>query len=233
MIRNIERQLQQMADSKIAEHSKKFFKTGKGQYGENDQFLGIRVPALRKVLSRYPQATAEDAAQLLNSPYHEQRLLAVLLLVRIYQQANEPLQQQVFELYTGNLQRINNWDLVDSSAAQIVGRHLDGDDKQLLYRLAESPVLWERRIAIIATWHYIKCHQFGDTLQISKMLLHDREDLIHKAVGWMLREIGNQDRNAEESFLRGHYQNMPRTMLRYAIEKFPEPLRQDYLKDRI
>lgn len=233
MVRDIETQLQELADPKTAADLKRFFKTGQGQYSEHDRFLGIRVPVLRTLLNRYPQATADDAAQLLDSPYHEQRMLALLLLVKIYQQADAPLQQRVFELYSNNLPHINNWDLVDSSAAQIVGRHLEGSDKRLLHQLAESPVLWERRIAIVATWHDIKQRRYDTTLRISASLLNDPEDLIHKAVGWMLREIGNRDRSTEECFLRRHYRTMPRTMLRYAIEKFPASLRQDYLQGKI
>jgi 3-methyladenine DNA glycosylase AlkD len=160
-------------------------------------------------------------------------LLALLILVRAYLRGDDSIKEKVFDLYLKNTQFINNWDLVDSSAAQIVGAYLWDKDRDVLYRLARSSHWWERRIAIIATFHFIKRCEFSETLKIAEILLADREDLIHKAVGWMLREVGNQDLKIEEGFLRNHYERLPRVMLRYAIEKFPERKRQQYLRGKI
>lgn len=170
------------------------------------------------------------AATLLKSPVHEERLLALFILMHLYKGGQTALKEKIYRLYLENTAYINNWDLVDASAEHIVGHYLLGKDKSPLYLLAVSEDLWERRIAIVATFCYIKQNQFEETLKIAEMLLQDRHDLIHKAVGWMLREVGKRDRAVEEAFLRSHYKTMPRTMLRYAIEKFPEFLRQAYLK---
>ena len=209
------------------------FQNGPGEYGEGDLFRGIRVPVLRKLANKYKQATVSDAEQLLQSPFHEDRLLALLILVQLYRRGDAAQRQAIYKLYLANTKFINNWDLVDSSAAGIVGAFLHERDKTPLTRLAQSVVLWERRIAIIATSYFIKQGQFDETLRIAELLVNDSEDLIHKATGWMLREVGNRDRATEEVFLRRHYRHMPRTMLRYAIEKFPEPERQAYLKGTI
>ncbi len=215
-----------------AEHSQRFFKTGPGEYGAGDVFLGIRVPRQRALVKRYKTATREDALELLQSKYHEARLTALFLLVRLFEKADPTGKTQIYEDYLANVTYINNWDLVDSSALQIVGHYLFDKDRSHLETLAHSKDLWERRIAIIATYYFIRQYEFEDTLQISEIMLHDAEDLIHKAVGWMLREVGNRSRPTEEGFLLKHYQAMPRTMLRYAIEKFPEEHRQNYLKGR-
>ncbi len=209
------------------------FQNEPGEYGEGDLFRGIRVPVLRKLANKYKQATVSDAEQLLQSPFHEDRLLALLILVQLYRRGDAAQRQAIYKLYLANTKFINNWDLVDSSAAGIVGAFLHERDKTPLTRLAQSVVLWERRIAIIATSYFIKQGQFDETLRIAELLVNDSEDLIHKATGWMLREVGNRDRATEEVFLRRHYRHMPRTMLRYAIEKFPEPERQAYLKGTI
>jgi 3-methyladenine DNA glycosylase AlkD len=222
--------LRSSANSIIAEHSQRFFKTGKGEYGEGDKFLGIRVPVLRKHAKQFLDLPLKETTSLLQSQYHEERLCALLILVLKFSKVSDREKQAIYRLYLRNTQFINNWDLVDSSAHQIVGRFLTDSDKQPLYRLAKSSSLWERRIAIIATYHFIKSGQFTDTLKLSKILLLDDHDLMHKAVGWMLREVGNRDRAAEVAFLQVHYPKMPRTMLRYAIEKFPERERQRYLK---
>jgi 3-methyladenine DNA glycosylase AlkD len=213
----------------VAQSSQWFFKTGPGQYGEGDRFLGVRVPELRKFARQFGSLRLPGVASLLRSKYHEERLLALLILVRQYGRGDDDEREPILRFYLDHLRFINNWDLVDLSAAQIVGRHLEHRDRGLLYELARSSKLFERRIAMIATHHYIRNREYGDALAIAELLLHDREDLIHKAAGWMLREIGKRDLEVEEKFLRKHYRDMPRTMLRYAIERLPEPERKRYL----
>lgn len=225
----ISKHLHSLADPANAAHAQRYFKTGKGEYGEGDRFLGIRVPVLRQQLRRYVEVTLPGIQKLLASPWHEERLLALLLLVHRYGKADAVEQEAIYRLYLDNTRHINNWDLVDSSAHKIVGRHLETRDRNILYRLVRSENLWERRIAIIATFHFIALHQFDDTLKLAELLLDDEADLIHKAVGWALREVGKRDIEAEQAFLRTHLKRMPRTMLRYAIEKFPEKMRRRYL----
>jgi 3-methyladenine DNA glycosylase AlkD len=218
----------------------RFFKTGPGQYGAGDRFLGITVPALRILAAEFELADLKTVASLLRSPWHEARALAILILVRQYQRADEGGRAAIHRLYLANTRFINNWDLVDVSAALIVGAHLDdprqgsgkGRSRALLRKLGRSADLWERRIAIVATHHFIRRGRFDETLGIAKLLLGDREDLIHKATGWMLREVGKRDRAVLESFLEIHAPRMPRTALRYAIERFPEPLRRKYLRTK-
>ncbi len=217
-------------DAEIARHSSRFFKTGAGEYGEGDAFLGIRVPTVRRYAKKNSSVSLGVVEQLLQSEYHEERLLSLVLLVEKYKSGSDGLQNEIFHLYLGNTDRINNWDLVDASAPYIPGAHLVNRDRQLLYELAKSDSLWERRIAIMSTYAFVRHNDFGTTLELSALLLNDAEDLIHKAVGWMLREVGNREHEAETLFLRKHYRIMPRTMLRYAIERFPERLRQAYLK---
>ena len=224
--------LRRLANPQIAEHSRRFFKTGPGQYGEGDRFLGIRVPVLREQAKQFMDTPLGEVLRLLQSAYHEERLCALLMLVQKYSQGNAADQKAIYELYLKNTRYINNWDLVDLSAYLIVGQYLADQDRHPLYRLARSKSLWERRIAIIATFHFIKNSQFTDTLKIVALLLADQEDLIHKAAGWMLRELGKRDQAVEKEFLKAHYLQMPRTMLRYAIEKFPENERRLYLKGR-
>jgi 3-methyladenine DNA glycosylase AlkD len=219
-----------LADPEDARSLQRFFKTGPGEYGEGDRFLGIRVPVLRRLAKEAAALPLEDAEELLRSPFHEERLLALLVLVRVYARGDAALRERIHAAYLANTRYVDNWDLVDSSAEQLVGAHLRDGDRSLLDRLAASDSLWERRIAIIATFHFIRRGEFADTLRIAGLLLHDRHDLIHKAVGWMLREVGKRDREAEEAFLREHCRAMPRTMLRYAVERFPEPLRLAYLR---
>ncbi|BFM18380.1 DNA alkylation repair protein [Maricurvus nonylphenolicus] len=231
--KTIKEALRGLANPEIAEHSQRFFKTGKGEYGEGDQFLGIRVPVLRKQVKAFQDTTLTEIQKLLVSPFHEVRLFSLLLLVHKFKKGNDEDKSAIYQMYLNNTQYINNWDLVDSSAYQIVGGYLEGRDRQMLYQLAESDSLWERRIAIIATFQFIRNHDFEDTLKLSGLLLSDQEDLIHKAVGWMLREVGNRDVTVEKAFLKPHYQNIPRTMLRYAIEKFPKEERSNYLKGRV
>jgi len=232
-VEDIQKRLKDLGNRKHAAVGRRFFKTGPGQYGEGDVFIGVRVPVLRKLAKEYSDLTAEDIVILLQSQIHEERLLALLLLVGSFLKGDEDAKTSIYEIYLNNTGYVNNWDLVDSSAEHIVGAYLMNRSKSVLYRLAESENLWERRISIMSTFHFIKRHQFSETLKISKMLLSDRQDLIHKATGWMLREIGKRHLQTEETFLKLHYQKMPRTMLRYAIEKFPEPKRQRYLKGRI
>ena len=225
--------LRRLADPQIAEHSQRFFKTGKGQYGDGDQFLGIRVPVLREQAKKLKDTPLGEVRRLLQSDFHEERLCALLLLVQKFSQGDAADQKSVYELYLKNTRCINNWDLVDLSAYLIVGAYLADKDKHLLYTLARSKNLWERRIAIMSTFHFIKHQQFADTLALAGLLLTDQEDLIHKAVGWMLREVGKRDSAVEKQFLKTRYLRMPRTMLRYAIEKFPESERLEYLKGLI
>jgi 3-methyladenine DNA glycosylase AlkD len=217
-----------MGSSERAQVSQRFFKTGPGEYGEGDVFLGIRVPELRKLVTQYKDASLSTILKLLRSPFHEARLLAVMLLVRTYTKGDEAVKERVYRLYLQNTRFINNWDLVDSSAPYIVGDYLFTRSRKPLYELARSSDLWERRIAIIATQNFIRRGDFTDALKIAKLLLEDQEDLIHKAVGWMLREIGDRHLPSEEEFLKQHHKTMPRTMLRYAIEKFPKAKRERY-----
>ncbi len=199
-------------------------------YGAGDRFLGIRIPPLRALVREYRGVPVDAVAGLLRSEWHEARLFALLLLVDAYRRADAEAREAIYRLYLANTAHINSWDLVDSSAPHIVGAHLEGRDRSVLEELARSEVLWERRIAIIATQHLIRKGDFSTTVRIAEMLVDDRHDLIHKAVGWMLREVGNRDRAAEEAFLIRHQRTMPRTMLRYAIEKFPPELRQRYMQ---
>ena len=225
----LRRDLRAEADPDDAVHLQRFFKTGPGQYGEGDRFLGVRVPVLRRLARDYRALPADDALALLQSRWHEERLLGLLLLVAIYQRGPDADKQAVYDAYLAHTRHINNWDLVDASAEHIVGPHVIPDRLDVLERLARSPDLWERRIAMIATFHGIRQGQFAPALRIATLLLGDRHDLIHKAVGWMLREIGKRDRAVEQAFLQEHLGAMPRTALRYAIEHFPERERQRYL----
>ena len=221
--------LRSLGNSEIAEHSQRFFKTGEGEYGFGDKFLGVRVPIIRKAVRKYRGARLETAEKLLHSEFHEVRLFALILLVSIYSSADEELRKKVFHLYLNNTCYINNWDLVDTSAPQIVGVHLADKDRSLLYELADSDSIWERRIAVLATFHFIRNKDYDDALRLCEILLNDREDLIHKATGWMLREIGKLDKEVETVFLDQHCRGMPRTMLRYAIEKFSKDERYHFL----
>jgi len=227
---DIEQKLRGMANEDKAAVLRGFFKTGPGQYGEGDIFLGITVPQLRTFAKTCHDTPIPDCLALLKSRVHEQRLLALLLLIGAYSEGDGRLQKRIFRLYLDHTRYVNNWDLVDLSAPNIVGNYLSDKPRRILYDLAESESLWERRISIIATLYYIKQSEFSDTLRIARSLIHDEHDLIQKAVGWMLREVGKRDLEAEERFLKRHYANMPRTALRYAIERFPEPKRLKYLK---
>jgi 3-methyladenine DNA glycosylase AlkD len=210
----------------------RFFKTGPGEYGEGDRFLGVTVPPCRKIARLAKALSDEELTKLLRSSLHEEHEVALFVMVERFKKGGPREREAVYRLYRRNLDRVNNWDLVDGSAPTIVGGHFENRSRSQLYRWARSKKLWERRIAALATFHYIRRDEFDDALAIAEILRDDEEDLIHKAVGWMLREVGNRDRKAEEAFLKLHHAKMPRTMLRYAIEKFPEPLRKAYLNGR-
>jgi 3-methyladenine DNA glycosylase AlkD len=231
--KNVHNDLLQLANKEIAEHSQRFFKTAKGEYGEGDIFLGIRAPVLRKLVKKYRGISLVEVCKLLHSKFHEERLLAILMLVQLFKTADDDEQKQIYDLYLRNTEFINNWDIVDISAGNIVGAYLYEKDRIPLYHLVKSENLWERRISIIATFYFIRKNDFEETLKISKILLHDKEDLIQKAVGWMLREVGKKVIEIEEEFLEEHYKKMPRTMLRYSIEKIPETRRKMYLKGEV
>jgi 3-methyladenine DNA glycosylase AlkD len=228
-VRTIRLELRVLANQRYAKGAARYFKTAPGEYGAGDRFLGIRVPTLRKLAVKYGAISLREISALLSSPWHEERLLALLILVRQYSRAEAPRRRMIYNLYMRRRAGINNWDLVDSSAPQIVGGQLCDDDPSQLFRLAKSRRLWERRMAVIATFHDIKRGRFDLSLRVARMLLDDPHDLIHKAVGWMLREVGKRSRPIEEAFLRRHAAEMPRTMLRYAIEHFPEGRRRRYL----
>jgi 3-methyladenine DNA glycosylase AlkD len=225
----IHHRLKKLADKQTAKFLQRFFKTEAGQYGEGDVFLGIRVPVVRKLASQYKALPEGETLALLRSPIHEARLFALLIFLRAFSKADEAAKKRIYDLYLDNTRYVNNWDLVDISAPSIVGAFLMDKSKTPLYTLAKSANLWERRIAIMSTGYFIRHNEFAETLKIAKLLLADEQDLIHKAVGWMLREVGRRDLDSEKKFLRVHYKKMPRTMLRYAIEKFPETKRRSYL----
>ena len=224
---NLKKELKTKANLKKAKILQRFFKTGSGEYGEGDVFLGIVIPEVRKLVKKYSNLKIKEIIKLLHSKIHEERLIALLIMVKKFQ--TEENKEKIYNLYLKNTKYINNWDLVDLSADKIVGDYLLNKPKSILYKLARSKSIWERRISIIATFNFIKENKFKETLKIAKILLNDEHDLIHKAVGWMLREIGKRDLKIEESFLRKYCKKMPRTMLRYAIEKFPEKKRKQYL----
>lgn len=226
--------LKQLANPKRAEQSAYYFKTGKGQYGFGDVFLGISVPAQRLVAKKYKALPLKQVEQLLRSKVHEERLTASIILVEQFKKADEATKKQIYDFYLANTKYINNWDIIDGSAPCIVGGWLQDKDPRVLLKLAKSKLLWDRRIAIMATFPFIRKGEPTWTFKIAELLLPDNEDLIHKAVGWMLREVGKScGQGTEEEFLRAHYKTMPRTMLRYAIEKFDEPKRQQYLKGEL
>lgn len=226
----ISKRLQNIGDKEDANFLQGFFKTGPGQYGEGDIFLGIRVPAVRKLAKEYKNLPLDEVLSLLKSPYHEIRLFALISFVDAFDRGDESTQKKIYDLYLANTRYINNWDLVDLSAPNIVGMFLLTKSRKPLYQLAKSKSLWERRIAVLATFSFIKNNQFDDSLKIAEILLKDKEDLIHKATGWMLREIGKRDLETVKTFLRKHCRTMPRTMLRYAIERFSPDQRKRFLE---
>lgn len=233
LIAAIQRELEGLGDAAQAAILQRFFKTGLGEYGAGDWFRGIRVPSLRALSKKYQHLSLTDAGRLLQATFHEDRLLALLILIRHYYRGDQVVRDQIHRLYLANTRFVNNWDLVDASAPHLVGHFLEDRPKDPLTRLAASGNLWERRMAIIATFHFIKQQDFDETLRIARLLLGDPEDLLHKAVGWMLREVEKRQATVAEAFLQTHYHKMPRTMLRYAIERLPEARRQAYLKGTV
>ncbi len=225
------RKLEKPPKTKILQ---RFFKTGLGEYAEGDIFLGLKTDETRGVAKKYQDLSLPDLSQLLSSKIHEERVTAVMILNRQFSKKDLKEKKKIYQFYLANISGINNWDLVDGSAPTIVGGYLavSGDSREVLYRFTVSEDLWERRIGMMATFFFIRKSQFEDALRIAERLLNDKEDLVHKAVGWMLREIGKKDFAAEERFLKKHYRQMPRTMLRYAIEKFSQEKRQAYLKGK-
>ena len=227
---DLKKDLKQLADKKKSLVLQRFFKTGKGEYGEGDVFLGINVPQSRKLAIKFKYLSFSEISELLRSKIHEERLIALLILVNNFNIGDGNTKKKIYNFYLNNTKYINNWDLVDQSADKIVGAYLINKPKDILLELARSKNLWERRIAIVATYQLIKNGHFDATLKISELLLQDKHDLIQKAVGWMLREAGKRDLKTEIQFLNKYYKKMPRTMLRYAIEKFPEKTRKEYLR---
>ncbi len=231
-IEDLRKDLKKLANPKKAKRLAGFFKTGEGEYGYGDMFLGITVPQSRVVAQKFKDLPEDEIKQLFQSKIHEERLIAVLLLVHNFQIGDDKKKKEIFEFYLKHTKYINNWDLVDLSAGYIVGGYLTNNDKGILLKLAKSESVWERRIAIISTFYFIRLEkEYGWTFKIAEILIDDPHDLIHKAVGWMLREVGkNISQKKEEKFLKKHYKQMPRTMLRYAIERFPSKLRREYLE---
>ena len=230
MLPSLRAELQNAASPEKAKIYQRFFKTGKGQYGEGDIFLGITVPETRKIAKKYVELSFSDIVELLKSKIHEERLIALLLLIEKYKKSDNIEKERIINFYLSNTKYVNNWDLVDLSAHQLLGSFIENKDKSVLVKLAKSENLWERRIAIIATYHFIKSEQYAETFKIAEILIEDKHDLIQKAVGWMLREVGKRSLYAEEDFLKQHYKKMPRTMLRYSIERFDAEKRYNYLK---
>ncbi|WP_456413660.1 DNA alkylation repair protein [Oceanithermus profundus] len=222
---DVARELEALGDPGAAAHARCYFKAGPGQYAEGDRFLGIRVPVLRGRVRRFRELPLSEVEHLLGSPFHEARLLALLLLVDRFRRGDPAARAAVAEVYLRNLDRVNHWDLVDASAPHILGPYLEGRDRSLLDRLAASPSLWERRVAVMATFHFIRRGAYAPTLRLVRRLLDDPEDLIHKAAGWMLREVGKRDEETLLAFLEENAARMPRTMLRYATERL-DPERQ-------
>ena len=227
-------EIRALADKERAGHSKKFFKTGKGEYGYGDIFLGVRTPQIRSIAKKNISISTTEMKTLIKSKYHEERLLGLIILANKYSKdKDEKVRNQLYKIYVSSFKYVNNWDLVDVTCPHVVGKHLMDKERSILYSWARSEDLWTKRIAIVSTHWFIRKNDLDDTFKIAEILLNDEHDLIHKAVGWMLREAGKRDLEKEEIFLKKHYKNMPRTMLRYSIEKFPEPKRQKYLKGTI
>ncbi|MDD5312510.1 MAG: DNA alkylation repair protein [Dehalococcoidia bacterium] len=229
-VQDLKREVLSLSNKQRADFVQKYFKTGAGQYGEGDIFAGLSTSDIRKIATKYRGLSTADIERALQDEVHEMRSVALVIMAAQYKRAPEATKKKYFDLYLGNTGYINNWDLVDISAPYIIGDYLLGKDRGILYTLAKSPSLWERRIAIMSTFAFIKNGEVADTLNIARLLLDDDHDLIHKASGWMLREVGKRgNQKALEQFLDENIRYMPRTMLRYAIEKFPESKRQHYL----
>jgi 3-methyladenine DNA glycosylase AlkD len=227
-------EIRELADEEIAKHSLRFFKTDKGQYGFGDIFLGVRAPKIRLIAKKHIDISIADMKTLIQSKYHEERFLGLIILVNKYAKTKDKKNRnQLYKIYVSSFKYINNWNLVDVTCPHVTGKHLIDKDRTILYKWAKSEDLWAKRIAMVSTFSFIRKNDLEDTFKIAEILLHDEHDLIHKAVGWMLREAGKRDLKREETFLKKYYKTMPRTMLRYAIEKFPETKRQKYLKGTI
>ena len=227
-------EIRELANEEIAKHSLRFFKTDKGQYGFGDIFLGIRAPKIRLIAKKHIDISIIDMKTLIQSKYHEERFLGLIILVNKYAKTKDKKNRnQLYKIYVSSFKYINNWNLVDVTCPHVTGKHLIDKDRTILYKWAKSEDLWAKRIAMVSTFSFIRKNDLEDTFKIAEILLHDEHDLIHKAVGWMLREAGKRDLKREETFLKKYYKTMPRTMLRYAIEKFPETKRQKYLKGTI
>jgi len=228
----LQKDFRRLAKTSVAKTMQWFFTSGKGEYGHGDYFLGVTVPQQRQLVRKYRDLPLADVVKLLHSKYHEHRLTAVLILNEQFRRGDTGQKEKIAKAYLRSTKYINNWDIVDSSAPHILGNYLADKPRKVLYKLSKSKHLWDRRIAMLSTQTFIRRGEFADTLAIAKILLTDDHDLMHKAVGWMLREVGDRDRALEEKFLKKHATVMPRTMLRYAIEKFPAQLRQRYLQRR-
>ena len=226
---NLIKDINKLKNPQKAQLLARFFKTGKGEYGEGDVFLGLTVPRQRAIAKKYTKLTLADLRKLLNSKFHEYRLISLLILTEKYKKADNQEKNKIAGFYLKNTKKINNWDLVDLSAHKILGDYLLDKDKKIIFQLAKSENLWERRISILTTFYFIGKGEFEDSLKIAEILLNDKQDLIHKAVGWMLREIGKRDTKTLTGFLEKYYKRMPRTMLRYAIEKFDDSKRKTFL----
>ena len=228
-LEKLQAELRRLANPEKVEVFKYFFKTGKGQYGEGDTFIGISMPQQREVIKQFKDLTLQEIEAMLQSPIHEFRMSGLLILVNQFKQAKNEKRQEIYDFYLKNIEKINNWDLVDCSCRDIVGAFLFDKDRQKLYELAATNHLWSQRIAMVSTWYFIQKKQFSDTFRLAEMLLSHKHDLMHKAVGWMLREAWKRDDLAVEEFLEEHKKNMPRTALRYAIERMEEPKRRYFL----
>ena len=234
MKKKIQKEIRANADPAKAKILQNFFKTAKGQYGHGDRFLGVTVPVLRKIAKKYIEMDLDDAIRLLESSYHEERFAALLILMEKFRKSDHHEKEKIFKIYLRNTAHINSWDLVDISAEHIIGAYLEEREKNILFDLAKSNSIWERRISILSTFGYIKKKEYLLTLELAEILINDDQDLIHKAVGWMLREIGKRcSVDVLREFLKEKYKKMPRTMLRYAIERFEEAERIKYLKSQI
>ena len=227
-------EIRALANKEIAQHSLRFFKTDKGEYGHGDLFLGVRAPQIRLIAKKHIDISITDMKTLIQSKYHEERFLGLIILVNKYAKTKDKKNRnQLYKIYVSSFKYINNWNLVDVTCPHVTGKHLIDKDRTILYKWAKSEDLWTKRIAMVSTFSFIRKNDLEDTFKIAEILLHDEHDLIHKAVGWMLREAGKRDIKKEETFLKKYYKTMPRTMLRYSIEKFPETKRQKYLKGTI
>ena len=230
LTKTITNELQALSDAEKREIFPKFFKAGKGEYGEGDRFLGVTVPNIRAIAKLHKDISIEEIQDLIQSEWHEVRLCALIMMVEKSKKKDEALRKELFNLYLSQTKRINNWDLVDLSCRFIVGEYLLDKSRDILYQLAQSPLLWDNRIAIVSTYAFIRKGQLEDTYALSDLMMHHPHDLMHKAIGWMLREAGKRDANRLYNYVMSHRADMPRTMLRYAIEKFSPAERSILMK---